>query len=109
MKVIPPLVLLLLALPAAQAQHSSKPKTIQGSGCIEKAVESGCHVLTDSKTGDLYNLLFAGSLPKNNTAIWFKGTVHHGMTTCMQGKPVNVKKWKKEKGIKCPPPAPPTH
>jgi hypothetical protein len=31
------------------------------------------------------------------------------MTTCMQGKPVNVKRWNKEKGIKCPPPATPGH
>jgi hypothetical protein len=109
LKAIPPIVLLLAAFAAGQTQHSSKPKSIQGSGCIEKAVESSCHVLTDSKTGDLYNLLFSGKLPKNNTAIWFKGTEHQGMTTCMQGKPVNVTKWKKEKGIKCPPPAQPAH
>jgi hypothetical protein len=103
---------LLAALPAAASNHpqqSTSPKSIQGSGCVEKAVESSCHVLTDSKTGEIYNLLFAGKIPKNGTAIWFKGTGHQGMTTCMQGKPVNVKKWKKEKGIKCPPPAELTH
>ena len=109
MRLIPPFVLLVAALASAQTQQSTKPKTIQGSGCIEKAVESSCHVLTDTKTGDLYNLLFSGKVPKNGTAIWFKGTEHQGMTTCMQGKPVNIKKWKKEKGIKCPPPAQPTH
>ena len=109
MKLIPPIVLLLAAFAVAQTQQSSKPKTIQGSGCIEKAVESSCHVITDSKTGELYNLHFSGKVPKNGTAIWFKGTEHQGMTTCMQGKPVNVTKWKKEKGIKCPPPAQATH
>jgi hypothetical protein len=103
---------LLAALPAAATNHpqqSTSPKSIQGSGCVEKAVESSCHVLTDSKTGEIYNLLFAGKIPKNGTAIWFKGTGHQGMTTCMQGKPVKVKKWKKEKGIKCPPPPQATH
>ena len=109
MKLIAPIVLLLAAFAAAQTQQSFKPKTIQGSGCIEKAVESSCHVITDSKTGDLYNLLFSGRVPKNGTAIWFKGTEHHGMTTCMQGKPVNVTKWRPEKGIKCPPPAQVAH
>jgi len=109
LKLIPPIVVLLAALAAAQAQQSSKAKTIEGSGCVEKAVESSCHVLTDSKTGELYNLHFSGKVPKNNTAIWFKGSEHQGMTTCMQGKPVTVKKWKKEKGIKCPPPPATTH
>jgi hypothetical protein len=105
LKLIPPIVLLLVASAAAQSRQSSKPKTIQGSGCIEKAVESSCQVVTDAKTGELYNLLFSGKAPKNGTAIWFKGTEHQGMTTCMEGKPVNVKRWTKEKGIKCPPPA----
>ena len=109
MKLIPPIVLLLAAAAPAQTQESSKPKTIQGSGCIERAVESKCHVVTDSKTGELYNLLFSAKAPKTGTAIWFQGTEHQGMTTCMQGKPVNVKKWKNEKGIKCPPPAQATH
>ena len=108
MKLTPVIALLVAASAAAQTQHSSKPKAIQGSGCVEKAVESGCHVVTDSKTGELYNLLFSAKAPKNGTAIWFKGTEHQGMTTCMQGKPVNVTKWKKEKGIKCPPATPTT-
>jgi hypothetical protein len=103
LNLIPAIVLLVATAAAAQTQRSPKPKTIQGSGCLEKAVESSCHVLTDSKTGEIYNLLFSAKIPKNGTAIWFKGTEHQGMTTCMQGKPVNVTKWKKEKGIKCPP------
>ena len=89
---------------SAQAQQSSKPSAVKGSGCVEKAVETSCQVLLDAKTGETYNLLFSGKAPKSGTAISFKGTEHNGMTTCMQGKPVNVSKWKKEKGIKCPPP-----
>ena len=88
----------------AQTQQASTPKTIKGSGCVERGVENSCHVLIDSKTGETYNLMFSAKAPKSGTAISFTGTEHHGMTTCMQGKPVNVSKWKKEKGIKCPPP-----
>lgn len=86
-------------------QAAAKPKTVRGSGCIENAVENNCHVLIDSKSGDTYNLFFSGKVPKSGTAIQFKGSGHQGMTTCMQGKPVNVSSWKKEKGIKCPPAA----
>ena len=92
---------------SAQTQHSSSTKAIKGSGCVENAVENSCHVLLDAKTGETYNLLFSGKAPKSGTAIWFNGTAHQGMTTCMQGKPVNITKWKKEKGIKCPPPSSP--
>ena len=88
----------------AQTQQPSSSKTIKGSGCVENAVETSCHVLLDAKTGETFNLFFSGKAPKSGTAIWFKGTAHTGMTTCMQGKPVNVGTWKKEKGIKCPPP-----
>lgn len=104
-------ILSLAALGLAQnsSHATTKPAAIHGSGCVEKAVETSCHVLTDSKTGETYNLLFGGKVPKAGTAIRFKGTAHQGMTTCMQGKPVNVTSWKKEKGIKCPPPAPPAH
>ncbi len=92
------------------SNHSSaKSGTLRGSGCVENAVESSCHVLIDSKSGEIYNLLFSAKVPKSGTAIQFKGTAHHGTTTCMQGKPVNVTSWKKEKGIKCPPPAQLTH
>jgi hypothetical protein len=107
----PTLMIAILALITgaanAQTQQASKPKPIQGSGCVQKAVESSCQVLTDSKTGEVYNLFFSAKVPKNGTAIWFKGAEHQGMTTCMQGKPVNVTKWKREKGIKCPPAAAP--
>ena len=110
LKTIPAIVLVLYFCAVADGQTTkhpaSKAKTIQGSGCVENAVETKCHALIDSKTGDIYNLLFSAKAPKSGTAIRFKGTMHHGMTTCMQGKPVNVTSWKPEKGIKCQP-APP--
>jgi hypothetical protein len=100
-------VSLLLASEFAFAQQetdsATKPAVIQGSGCVSKAVESSCLVLKDATTGDLYNLLFSDHPPTADTAIRFKGTEHQCMTTCMQGKAVNVTKWKRVKGMKCPP------
>ena len=113
LRTIPSFLLFLSFCAVATGQTSNhsaaKGGGIQGSGCLEKAVETSCHVLIDAKTGDTYSLLFGGKVPKTGTAIRFKGAPHHGMTTCMQGKPVNVTSWKKEKGIKCPPPSEPAH
>jgi hypothetical protein len=95
------------AVGQAPDHDAAKAPVIQGSGCVENAVETSCHVLIDSKTGETYNLFFSAKVPKSGTAIRFKGTAHQGMTTCMQGKAVNVTSWKKEKGIKCPPAAAP--
>jgi hypothetical protein len=105
-KISPVIFLVAVTWPSAFAKthHSNVPKSVKGSGCVEPAVENSCHVIIDSKTGELYNLLFPAKIPKPGTAIEFSGTKHAGMTSCMQGKPVKVSKWKKEKGIKCPPP-----
>ncbi|HVP55709.1 MAG TPA: hypothetical protein VMU45_12010 [Candidatus Eisenbacteria bacterium] len=107
MKIVPLMLLLVGSCLAAGAptKHSSNPKVINGSGCVEKAAENSCRMVIDSQTGELYNLLFSAKTPKPGTAIQFKGTQHQGATACPQGKRVNVSKWKKEKGIKCPPPA----
>ena len=83
------------------AQQTAKPVVIQGSGCVSRAVESNCLVLKDSKAAEMYNLLFAENPPPPGTAIRFKGTEHQGMTTCMQGKAVNVSSWKRLKNEKC--------
>lgn len=105
MKAVLLVLLVALACPFgfAKSRHSST-KTVQGSGCIEKAVENSCRVVIDSRTGQLYNLLFPAKVPQAGTAIQFAGTPQKGATACMQGKPVKVSKWKKEVGIKCPPP-----
>jgi hypothetical protein len=113
LKTIPAVLLSLTLCAVAVGQttnhNAAEASVIKGSGCVEKAVETGCQVLIDAKTGDTYNLHFSAKVPKPGTAIRFKGTAHQGMTTCMQGKPVNVTSWKKEKGIKCPPPSKPAH
>lgn len=106
MKVVLLVLLVAFACPFgfARSRHSST-KTVKGSGCIERAVENSCHVVIDSQTGQLYNLLFPAKAPQAGTAIQFSGTPNKGGTACMQGKSVKVSKWTKEKGIKCPPPA----
>jgi hypothetical protein len=98
-----PAIGILVTSIVVKGQSPSSPGTVKGSGCLEKAVESSCLVLIDSKTGNTYNLLFSGKAPKTGTAITFSGAEHQGATTCMQGKPVQVSKWRREKGIKCPP------
>lgn len=87
----------------AQTAPASSGKNINGSGCVEKA-ENSCHVVIDSQTGELYALLFPTTAPQPGIAIQFSGTQRQSATACMQGKPVNVSKWKREKGIRCPPP-----
>jgi hypothetical protein len=101
---VPQVLLAMCVASGTPAAQASNPKVVQGSGCIEKAVENSCRVVIDSKTGELYNLLFSDRTPKPGTAIKFAGVQQHGATACTQGKPVKVSKWKKEKGIKCPPP-----
>lgn len=105
-KIIPMIFFVAVSWPSAFAKNhrSSGARPVKGSGCVEKAVENSCHVVIDSKTGELYSLLFPAKVPKSGTAIEFTGTKHAGANSCMQGKPVKVAKWKKEKGIKCPPP-----
>jgi hypothetical protein len=96
-------MLVVCSVAGSQGAHAAHSKSISGSGCVEKAAENSCRVVIDTQTGELYNLLFPARAPKPNTAIKFTGTAHKGATACMQGKPVNVSKWKKEKGIRCPP------
>lgn len=95
-----------LALTAQTAPQPAKPaadETISATGCVEAGVEAGCLVLKDSKTGTLYNLFFTGAKPALGIAIRFTGTPKQGVTTCMQGKPVDVKKWQPVK-MRCPKP-----
>jgi hypothetical protein len=59
-------------------------------------------MVTDTRTNVVYNVYFRGKKPKVGTAIRFSGTPHDGMTTCMQGRAVNVTKWFQLK-MKCKP------
>jgi hypothetical protein len=87
----------------ALAQQAAPPEntpanTIRATGCVRPGVENGCTTLKDKKTGDVYTLFFADEkTPASNTGISFEATPHQGMTTCMQGKAVNVTKWSKVK------------
>ena len=68
--------------------------TITASGCVTAGVEPGCLMVTDSRSGTVYNVYFRGQRkPAVGTAIRFTGTPHDGPTTCMQGRAVNVQTW----------------
>jgi len=92
-------VLLLTAAVAAPA--ADKPKQVRAVGCVARGVEAGCMTLKDAKTGTLYNLLFKGPKPQADTGIQFTGTLHEGVTMCMQGAAVEVTQWQHADGLKC--------
>lgn len=93
------LMLAAMLAGAFQAQAPVKAdepssNTVSASGCVSAGVEAGCLMVTDSKTGTVYNVYFRGrSKPKIGTAIRFTGTPHDGPTICMQGRAVNVRTW----------------
>lgn len=104
-----PQFLLLMAMSgaayAAAASHPTpSPANVRGSGCVERPSENACRLIIDSQSGELYSLQFPAKTPRSGTAIQFSGTTKPGANACGTGKPVKVKQWKKEKGIKCPPP-----
>ena len=91
-------VLVFVPLTAQVQTKLQKPavpaSAVSGSGCVEAGVEAGCIVLSDSKSKTLYNLYFGkGKKPAIGAAIHFSGERHDGPTACMQGEPVDVKKW----------------
>jgi hypothetical protein len=71
----------------------AKSKPVSGSGCVTAGVEAGCLMVTDTKTGAVYNVFFRGKKPKVGTAVRFSGTPHDGPTMCMQGQAVDVTTW----------------
>ena len=97
-------MLLVCFVAGTPTAHAANNNNISGSGCVEKAAENSCQMVIDSQTGELYRLQFTAKPPKSATAIRFSGRPHKGATACIQGKQINVSKWTKKKGIKCPPP-----
>jgi hypothetical protein len=102
MKISLVLTFALCLVPVAVAQHAPDQGTvtgdaIHGTGCVQPGVEHGCTMLKDKKTGDVYTLFFSGDAPPPYTGISFEGAPHQGMTTCMQGRAVDVSKWTKVK------------
>jgi hypothetical protein len=95
-------VLLTAWAPKSFAERDEPSSRINGSGCVTAGVEAGCLMVTDTKTQTVYNVYFRGKKPKVGTAIRFTGEPHDGMTTCMQGRAVNVTSWFQLK-MKCKP------
>lgn len=92
---------LMTSAAIAADQPGGGPNTVAGSGCISKAVETGCLILKDLNQKKEYNVFFKGKSPAIDTAISFQGQLHSGMTTCMQGTAVDVTKWQQIR-LPCP-------
>jgi hypothetical protein len=96
---------LLLAWPMAPAAAAPQKPAVQvrGQGCVEAGVETGCLVLKDLKTGNLYNLLVKGMHPAIGDGIEFLAVPHNGPAGCMQGIAVDVIGWTRKDSIRCGP------
>jgi hypothetical protein len=92
-------VLALAATTAAVAQE--KPKEVHGAGCVQAGVEARCLVVKDVKSGTLYNIMIKEPRPAIGEGIEFSGTVHEGVTVCMEGVAVAVTSWTKKESLKC--------
>lgn len=91
----------LLGILATAAATAQEPKPVKGQGCVEAGVEASCLVVKDVKTGVQYNLLFKGTKPAVGSGIEFTGVPSDTMTTCMQGKPLEVSSWARVDSLKC--------
>jgi hypothetical protein len=93
----------LLAGALAMSGHGqSQGRTVEGAGCVWEGVEASCLMVTDKDTDNLYNLLISsGEKPAPGMGIFFIGSLHQGATSCMQGRPVDVKSWVRRKSIIC--------
>ena len=93
----------LLAGALAMSGHGqAQGRTVEGAGCVWEGVEAGCLMVTDRETDYTYTLLISsGEKPSPGTGIFFMGALHQGATSCMQGRPVDVKSWVRRKNINC--------
>jgi len=92
----------LLGIVASAAAAAQEPKLVKGQGCVAAGVEASCLVVKDVRTGVAYNLFFKGTKPEAGTGIKFAGVPSDKMTTCMEGKPLDVSKWTQVDSLKCP-------
>src|SRR5215470_1078160 len=96
------LPLLAGALASGHVHGQAQGRTVEGQGCVWEGVEAGCLMVTDKDTDYTYNLLISsGEKPSPGTGIFFMGSMHQGATSCMQGRPVDVKSWVRRKNINC--------
>jgi len=91
----------LLGILVTAAAAAQEPKPVKGQGCVAAGAEASCLVVKDVKTGVLYNLFFKGTKPAVGTGIEFTGVPSDMMTTCMQGKPLEVSTWSRVDSLKC--------
>jgi hypothetical protein len=94
-----------LSVPFAteSAAPPQKPQQIRGEGCVEPGAETRCLVVRDTKSSNRYILLIKGMQPEIGSGIAFAGIPHTGMTTCMQGTPIDVASWARNDALKCTP------
>ncbi len=79
--------------PASDSRAQSE--TVHKSGQVEAGIEAGCLVVRDRKDHKLYNVLFrSGKKPRPGEEISFRGTIHQGPNTCMEGIAVDAIAWK---------------
>ncbi len=95
-------VIALLGVFVTAAAAAQETKPVKGQGCVAAGVEASCLVVKDVNTGVLYNLIFKGAKPEAGTGIEFTGVPSDMMTTCMQGKPLEVSSWSRVDALKCP-------
>jgi len=103
-KQIAPIAGLALASTAfGQAKKAPPPKKeireIIATGCVLKAVESGCLLLRTLDGSTVYSL-FGDNRPDPGIVVTVEGKQHSGPTACMQGVPIDVKSWQAT-GEKC--------
>ena len=84
---------------ASLSAQRQRPQ-FHGEGCVEPGVEASCLLVKDVKTDAIYALFIKGVQPAIGSGIEFTGLSHRGVTTCMQGKPVDVLTWA-HKDLKC--------
>ncbi len=96
-----------MALLAATVSSGQAPeaKPVHGQGCVQAGVEMSCLVVTDVKSGILYNLIIKGARPDIGIGIDFTGVPFEGMSMCMQGTLIEVTKWTRDTSLKCAAPA----
>jgi hypothetical protein len=91
----------LLAILVTATATAQEPKPVKGQGCVAAGVEASCLVVKEVKTGVLYNLVFKGTKPAAGTGIEFTGVPSDKMTSCMQGKLLEVSSWSRVDALKC--------
>ena len=84
-----------------QEAQPAQQDEIHAIGCVEKGVEAGCLLLKDAATSKVYQLLVRGSRPEAGMGIEVAGSRFRGVTSCMQGLPVAVRRWSRSEGQQC--------